>query len=96
MYDFDAHNRALEESFPRVVPEAVLIDHVAEVLEKHGFDGTSAINLVSTDRDELCRPVKVAIVFPPNTNTVFVRARSSQLARERGFHSRHVRIRLQT
>ena len=83
LYDFDAHNRALEESFPRVVPEAVLIDHVAEVLEKHGFDGASAINLVSTDRDELCRPVKFAIAFPPGAEGVRVRAARSLHARER-------------
>ena len=56
MYDLGAHNRVLEQAFPRVVPEPVLIDHVAEVIKKHGFTGTTAINLVSCCRDELCRP----------------------------------------
>ena len=56
IFDFDAHNRALEAAFPRVVPEPVLIDNVAEVLERHGFTGATAINLVSNCRDELCRP----------------------------------------
>ena len=56
MYDLGAHNQALEQAFPRVVPEPVLIDHVAEVIEKHGFTGSTAINLVSCCRDELCRP----------------------------------------
>ena len=55
-YDLAAHNLALEQAFPRVVPEPVLIDHVAEVIKKHGFTGISAINLVSCCRDELCRP----------------------------------------
>jgi len=56
IYDFEAHNRALETAFPRVVPEPVLIDNVTAVLERHGFTGSSAINLVSNCRDELCRP----------------------------------------
>jgi hypothetical protein len=56
LFNFDEHNQALEQAFPRVVPEPVLIDHVAEVIEKHGFKGSTAINLVSCCRDELCRP----------------------------------------
>ena len=56
LFNLKEHNEALEQAFPRVVPEPVLIDHVAEVIEKHGFTGSTAINLVSCCRDELCRP----------------------------------------
>jgi hypothetical protein len=38
------------------VPDAVLIKHVTKVLAKHGFTPESSINLVSTCRDEICRP----------------------------------------
>jgi len=46
----------LEKTFPRAVPESVFIDHATEVLNKHGFTPETSINLVSTCRDELCRP----------------------------------------
>jgi hypothetical protein len=46
----------LETHFPRAVPDAVLIAHTARVLREHGFTPETSINLVSTCRDEICRP----------------------------------------
>jgi len=54
--DLHAHVRALERRFPRAVPEPVFIDHMAHVLGMHGFTPQTSINLVSTCRDEICRP----------------------------------------
>jgi hypothetical protein len=34
----------------------MLINHVTKIIDKHGFNPKSAINLVATCRDELCRP----------------------------------------
>jgi hypothetical protein len=47
----------LEQSFPRAVPDDVLIKHATRVLATHGFDSQTSINLVSTCRDEICRPL---------------------------------------
>jgi hypothetical protein len=55
-WDAADHIAALEQNFPRCVPEPVLIDHMAKVLENHGFTARTSINLVSTCRDEICRP----------------------------------------
>ena len=55
-WDAVDHIQALEQTFPRCVPEPVLIDHMTKVLEKHGFTASTSINLVSTCRDEICRP----------------------------------------
>ena len=54
--DLHAHARALERHFPRAVPEPVFIDHMAHVLGMHGFTPQTSINLVSTCRDEICKP----------------------------------------
>ena len=46
----------LESHFPRAVPEEIFISNASEVLRNHGFTPETAINLVSTCRDEICRP----------------------------------------
>jgi hypothetical protein len=46
----------LESHFPRAVPEDIFISNASEVLRNHGFTPETAINLVSTCRDEICRP----------------------------------------
>mmetsp|Transcript_18116 Transcript_18116/g.35372 ORF Transcript_18116/g.35372 Transcript_18116/m.35372 type:complete len:544 (+) Transcript_18116:142-1773(+) len=46
----------LEDLFPRAVPEQVFVEHMTGVLNKHGFHKDTSINLVSTCRDEICRP----------------------------------------
>ena len=46
----------LEELFPRAVPESVFVQHMFEVLNNLGYNKNTSINLVSTCRDELCRP----------------------------------------
>ena len=45
----------LEEKFPGSVPEDFFIEQATEILERHGFTASNAINLVSTCRDEICR-----------------------------------------
>jgi hypothetical protein len=55
-FTFCRYADILETHFPRAVPDAVLIKHVTKVLSKHGFTPESCINLVSTCRDEICRP----------------------------------------
>ena len=46
----------LENHFPRAVPDTLFIKHMSDVLFKHGFTPQTSINLVSTCRDEICRP----------------------------------------
>ena len=46
----------LETHFPRALPDSLFIKHVSEVLHDHGFTPQSSINLISTCRDEICRP----------------------------------------
>jgi len=55
-YCADKYAELLEELFPNIVPEEVLISEVTKVLNAHGFTPKTAINLVSCCRDELCRP----------------------------------------
>jgi len=50
------YSETLENLFPRAVPEKVLVEHVSKVLNKHGYTTDTSINLVSTCRDEICRP----------------------------------------
>jgi hypothetical protein len=45
----------LEEKFPGAIPEDFFIQQATEILERHGFTPSNAINLVSTCRDEICR-----------------------------------------
>jgi hypothetical protein len=46
----------LEDVFPGAMPEDAFIRQATEVLNKHGFNPSTSINLVSTCRDEICRP----------------------------------------
>jgi len=46
----------LENHFPRAIPDSLFIKHMSDVLFKHGFTSETSINLVSTCRDEICRP----------------------------------------
>ena len=48
--------RILEEKFPGAMPENAFIRQATEVLLEHGFNPSNSINLVSTCRDEICRP----------------------------------------
>jgi hypothetical protein len=48
--------RVLEEKFPGAMPEKAFIRQATEVLLDHGFNPSNSINLVSTCRDEICRP----------------------------------------
>ena len=53
-FDVKSHVQKLEDKFPHVVPENMLIGHMSAVLGKHGFTPATAINMVSTCRDEIC------------------------------------------
>jgi len=53
---FKQYAETLESLFPRSVPETIFIEKMSGVLGHHGFTPDNAINLVSTCRDELCRP----------------------------------------
>mmetsp|Transcript_12716 Transcript_12716/g.35203 ORF Transcript_12716/g.35203 Transcript_12716/m.35203 type:complete len:598 (-) Transcript_12716:408-2201(-) len=46
----------LETHFPRSIPDDMFIKTVTSVLNKHGFNSKTTINLVCVCRDEICRP----------------------------------------
>lgn len=52
----DQYAEILESHFPRAVPEEIFIQSASKVLQNHGYTKESSINLVSTCRDEICRP----------------------------------------
>jgi pyruvate/2-oxoglutarate dehydrogenase complex dihydrolipoamide dehydrogenase (E3) component len=52
----DGYAGMLDQTFPGAVDEEVFVDYMTEVLGKHGFNPNTSINLVSTCRDEICRP----------------------------------------
>ncbi len=54
--DAGSYLQILEEHFPGAMPEDAFIRQATEVLNKHGFNPSTSINLVSTCRDEICRP----------------------------------------
>jgi hypothetical protein len=54
-FDVNKHKKAIEALFPSALPESVFIDHMTKVLETQGFTPETAINLVSSCRDEICR-----------------------------------------
>ena len=56
LVDPDSYLRTLEEKFPGAMPENAFIRQATEVLLGHGFNPSNSINLVSTCRDEICRP----------------------------------------
>lgn len=60
-FDVSGHVSKLEEVFPDLVPEDMLIQHMSTLLEKHGFTSSTAINLVSTCRDEICHTFTSAL-----------------------------------
>jgi len=54
--DSQTYAEALNTLFPGAVDEQTFIDSMSRVLYDKGFNPDSAINLVSTCRDEICRP----------------------------------------
>jgi len=54
--DSATYAESLNELFPGAVDEAKFIETMGRVAQSEGFNPKSAINLVSTCRDEICRP----------------------------------------
>ena len=46
----------MEEKFPGAMPENAFIRQATDVLLDHCFNPSNSINLISTCRDEICRP----------------------------------------
>jgi len=54
--DSQTYAENLNTLFPGAVDEATFIEMMSRVVQDKGFNPLSAINLVSTCRDEICRP----------------------------------------
>jgi hypothetical protein len=54
--DSETYADSLDKLFPGAVDEASFIEAMSRVVGDKGFNPLSAINLVSTCRDEICRP----------------------------------------
>jgi len=54
--DSATYTNTLTELFPGTVDEGKFIEAMTKVVFKEGFNPNTAINLVSTCRDEICRP----------------------------------------
>jgi hypothetical protein len=54
--DSKTYADSLESLFPGAIDEQTYIDRMSRLVESKGFNPLSAINLVSTCRDEICRP----------------------------------------
>ncbi len=52
----NAYAKKLTDHFPGVLDEASYIEAMSRVVKEKGFNPTTSINLVSTCRDEICRP----------------------------------------
>lgn len=52
----DDYAQKLTDHFPGVLDEASYIEAMSRVVKGKGFNPTTSINLVSTCRDEICRP----------------------------------------
>jgi len=54
--DSATYAQSLDTIFPGAVDEATYIEAMSRVVQDKGFNPLTAINLVSTCRDEICRP----------------------------------------
>jgi hypothetical protein len=54
--DVETYADSLDKLFPGAVDEASFIESMSRVVGDKGFNPLTAINLVSTCRDEICRP----------------------------------------
>jgi len=55
-YNSNGYAGMMDSAFPGVVSEEAFIEVMTGVVGKYGFNPDSSINLVSTCRDEICRP----------------------------------------
>jgi len=56
--DVNAHGYAsmMDKTFPGAIEEGAFIEYSTKMLASYGFNPKTSINLVSTCRDEICRP----------------------------------------